>query len=192
MDVVEMHRRAGAEFVRQVESVKPDQWDGPTPCADWDVRTLVNHVVGEERWTVPLLAGRTIADVGQALDGDLLGEDPAAAAASAATEAQAATADPVPTVHLSYGDEDTTEYLRQLIADLLVHGWDLAVAIESTPQLDPELVTEVAAWFEQREAMYRDGGAIAARVPSGPDPVDRLLGAFGRDASWTPGGAVPS
>lgn len=186
MDVVEMHHRAGAEFVRQVESVKPDQWDAATPCSDWDVRTLVNHVVGEERWVVPLLAGQTIADVGSTLDGDLLGEDPAAAAAQAASAAREATADPVPTVHLSYGDEDTTEYLRQLVADLLIHGWDLAVAIGSTPQLDPEVVSEVATWFEQREAMYRDGGAIAARVESGPDPVARLLGAFGRDVSWTP------
>ncbi|WP_083750771.1 TIGR03086 family metal-binding protein [Kribbella sp. ALI-6-A] len=192
MDVVEMHRRAGAEFVRQVEAVGPDQWSAPTPCADWDVRALVNHVVGEERWAVPLLAGRTIADVGDALDGDLLGDDPAAAAAQAAMDAQAATADPVPTVHLSYGDEDTTEYLRQLVADQLIHGWDLAVAIGSTPRMDPEVVDEVARWFEQREAAYRDGGAIGARVPSGPDPVPRLLGAFGRDVSWTPGGAEPS
>lgn len=189
MDVVEMHREAGTEFVRQVEAVGPDQWKAPTPCADWNVRALVNHVVGEERWTVPLLAGRTIADVGDTLDGDLLGDDPAAAAARAATEAQAAAADPVPTVHLSYGDEDTTEYLRQLVADLLIHGWDLAVAIGSTPQMHPEVVDEVAAWFEQREAQYREGGAIAARVPSGSDPAARLLGAFGRDVSWTAGDA---
>ncbi|GAA1552360.1 TIGR03086 family metal-binding protein [Kribbella lupini] len=189
MDVIEMHREAGTEFVRQVEAVKPDQWTAPTPCADWDVRALVNHVVGEERWVVPLLAGRTIADVGDTLDGDLLGDDPAAAATRAAAEAQAATAEAVPVVHLSYGDEDTTEYLRQLVADLLIHGWDLAVAIGSTPHMHPEVVDEVAAWFEQRETMYRDGGAIAARVPNGPDPAARLLGAFGRDASWTARGA---
>ena len=40
------------------------------------MRDLVNHVVGEDRWTVPLVEGRTIADVGSSLDGDLLGDDP--------------------------------------------------------------------------------------------------------------------
>ncbi|MEV6282372.1 TIGR03086 family metal-binding protein [Kribbella sp. NPDC051770] len=192
MDVVEMHQRAGAEFVRQVGAVGAEQWGAPTPCSEWDVRALVNHVVGEERWAVPLLAGRSIADVGDTLDGDLLGEDPAAAAAEAASAAVGATADAVPVVQLSYGEEDTGEYLRQLSADLLVHGWDLAVAIGATPRMDPEVVSEVAGWFEQREAAYRDGGAIAERVPSGPDPVARLLGAFGRDATWTAKNAQPS
>ena len=51
------------------------------------MRDLVNHVVGEQRWVVPLLEGRTVAEVGDALDGDLLGQAPQEAAASAAKAA---------------------------------------------------------------------------------------------------------
>jgi uncharacterized protein (TIGR03086 family) len=194
MDVVELHRRAAAEFVRQVGEVRADQWGDPTPCMDWDVRTLVNHVVGEERWTVPLLAGRTIEEVGDSLDGDLLGEDPASAAGQAASAAQDALADGIPrnaTVLLSYGEESAAEYAHQLAADHLVHGWDLAVAIGSVAQLDPEVVAAVASWFKDREELYRGGGAIGARLEGFSSAADSLLGAFGRDPAWTPGhGAV--
>ena len=56
--------------------VGEDQWGAPTPCADWDVRELVNHVAGEDLWTAPLLEGSTIEEVGDRFDGDLLGDDP--------------------------------------------------------------------------------------------------------------------
>src|SRR6266496_6391101 len=104
MDVVELHQRTTDNSIRLVNEVGPDQWSAPTPCSDWDVRALVNHVVGEERWTVPLMDGKTIADVGDSLDGDLLGDDPAGAATAAARAAQRAAEEPITTVHLSYGD----------------------------------------------------------------------------------------
>ena len=184
MDVVELHNQTVAKFARLVNEVGPDQWSQPTPCADWDVRMLVNHVVGEERWTVPLMEGKTIADVGDSLDGDLLGDDPVAATSAAAREAQAAAARTIAKVHLSYGDEDPDEYLRQLAADHLIHGWDLAAAIGADIRLDPELVGEVAEWFAEREEIYRSSGAIAERVEGFTDPGEQLLGAFGRDPRW--------
>ena len=60
----------------------------------WDVRTLVNHVVGEELWTVPLLEGRTIAEVGDRFDGDVLGAVPSDVVDSAAKAAAAAFEEP--------------------------------------------------------------------------------------------------
>jgi len=186
MDAVELHNRTVGNFAQLVGEVGPDQWSGRTPCADWDVRTLVNHVVGEERWTVPLMAGRTIAEVGTSLDGDLLGDDPIGAATEAASAAQAAAGEPIATVHLSYGDEDASEYLRQLSADHLVHGWDLAAAIGADPRMEPELVSEVAGWFAQREDTYRSFGMTGDRLQGFTDPADALLGAFGRDPAWKP------
>ncbi|MFC9689755.1 TIGR03086 family metal-binding protein [Kribbella sp. NPDC056951] len=186
MEVVELHNRSVEGFVRLVAVVGDEQWSAVTPCADWDVRALVNHVVGEERWTAPLMAGQTIADVGSTLDGDLLGSDPAAAASEAGRAAQAAAALPATAVHLSYGDEDPAEYLRQLIADHLIHTWDLAAAIGADRSLDPDLIGPVADWFADRAELYRSMGMVSAPIAGFTAPGDVLLGTFGRDPRWTP------
>ncbi|NOL42253.1 TIGR03086 family protein [Kribbella sandramycini] len=186
MDIVELHNRSVGAFAQLVQSVRNEQWSAPTPCAEWDVRALVNHVVGEERWTVPLMAGRTIADVGTAFDGDLLGDDPARTALIAAADAQLAAGTDVRTVHLSYGDESTDEYLRQLVADHLIHTWDLAAAVGADRSLDAELVAEVTLWFAERAELYRSAGMVGDPLPSSADPADALLAAFGRDPSWSP------
>ena len=189
LDVAELHRRAVGQWQKALAAVGPDDWGRATPCAGWDVHALVNHVVGEELWTVPLLEGATIEQVGDRFDGDLLGDPVTAArrASSAALAAIAAVDRYAPqggTVHLSYGDERVEEYVRQLSADHLIHGWDLAVAVNADTRLDPEIVDEVARWFEQREQLYREAGMIADRVDADGDPQTRLLAAFGRDARW--------
>ncbi len=110
------------------------------------------------------MRGSTIAEVGDRLDGDLLGEDPRTSALDAASQATAVVAETLPTngkVHLSYGDEDMTEYVAQLAADHLIHGWDLAAATGGDTDLDPDLVADVAAWFAEREDSYRSAGAVA-------------------------------
>jgi len=186
MDVVELHTRTVGNFAWLVTRVGADQWSAPTPCPDWDVRELVNHVIGEERWTVPLMSGRTIADVGHSLDGDLLGDDPLRAVTEAARAAQVAGELRPNVVHLSYGDENPAEYLRQLSADHLIHAWDLAVAIGADAPMDADLVEDVSVWFEEREDLYRSTGMIGERHGGFTDPSDELLDAFGRDPHWKP------
>jgi uncharacterized protein (TIGR03086 family) len=191
MDLVTAYRRSLAGFTERVAQVRPDQWPEPTPCDDWDVRALVNHLVNEDLWTPPLVEGRTIAEVGDRFDGDLLGDDPAGSAARAARQAEDAVAAPgalARTVHLSFGDAPATEYIYQLLADHLVHSWDLAVATGSDPRLDDGAVGVCADWFADREDVYRGAGVIADRVPV-PEPAsaqDRLIAAFGRDPAWRP------
>jgi len=187
MDLNTLYHRTVETWADRVNAVGTDQWDDPTPCRDWTVRDLVNHVVGEDAWTVPLVEGRTLADVGTSLDGDLLGDDPVRAALDAAMAATKSTAERLPgggTVHLSYGDEQLTEYVHQLAADHLVHSWDLAVATGGDTRLDPHLVTEVHAWFSEREQMYRAGGVIGPRGVSHAGAQADLLSAFGRDSEW--------
>ena len=189
MDVATLHRRAVASWEDRVATVGAGSWDAPTPCEKWSVRDLVNHVVGEELWAVPLLAGGTIAEVGDRFDGDVLGADPLSSSSAAAQAAVRSVDDTVPrgaTVHLSYGEESAEEYARQLAADHLVHGWDLAVATGGDTRLDPELVAEVAGWFAEREELYRGAGIIGARVDADPhDPQAQLIAAFGRHPHWS-------
>ena len=159
MDLNTLYHRTVETWVDRVNAVGPDAWEWPTPCREWTVRDLVNHVTGEDLWTVPLLGGATLEEVGDRFDGDLLGEDPIGTALAAAMGATTAVAERLPdggTVHLSYGQERAAEYVHQLAADHLVHAWDLAVATSGDPRLDPHLVTEVAAWFAGR----------AGRLPS--------------------------
>ena len=187
MDTATLHRRAVESWQARVDAVPPDAWEAATPCEAWTVRDLVNHVVGEELWTVPLLQGATIEEVGDRFDGDVLADAPVERSREAARAAQAvvdATAPRGGKVHLSYGDEDVEEYVRQLIADHVVHGWDLAVATGGDTALDPELVAEVARWFAAREELYRAAGAIGPHAPRSGDLQTELLAAFGRDAAW--------
>jgi len=46
MDSIETFTRAVDQTGRIVAAVKPDQLGDPTPCADWDVRALLNHTIG--------------------------------------------------------------------------------------------------------------------------------------------------
>jgi uncharacterized protein (TIGR03086 family) len=184
--ILDLYRRSVRAFVDRVDGVGADQWTNPTPCSEWDVRALVNHIVYEQRWSVPLLAGATIAEVGDRFEGDLLGSDPPASVRAAADEALAAVADPAVldmTVHLSFGDTPAGEYLYQLFADHLVHGWDLAVGIDGDRTLEPTLVRDCLQWFADREQTYRSSGAIgpAGPLPADPTDQDRLIAAFGRD-----------
>jgi len=91
-------------------------------------------------------------------------------------------------VHLSFGDFPGAEYAWQLLADHLIHGWDLAVAAGLEPTLDPAAVDALTPWFAEREEQYRQGGFIGRRVtvPADADPATRLLAGFGRDADWAP------
>jgi len=184
VDIQEIYRRAGAGFAARVHQVD-GRWTDPTPLPGWDVRALVHHLVEEQRWAVPLLAGRTIQQVGDLLAGDLLGDDPVAAfdaAAAAALEAVQADGALEGTVHLSFGDCPGHEYVMQLAADHLVHTWDLARALGVDETLDPAASTAVRDWFADHEPAYRQAGLIGPRVDPAPGsgPGAELLGMFGR------------
>jgi uncharacterized protein (TIGR03086 family) len=185
METPELFRAAVGVFGQRVHAIAEDQWQLPTPCPDWNVRELVNHVTGEDLWCVPLLAESTIAEVGDRFDGDVLGDDPFATWDTAAAAAVAAVAAPGAmdvTTHLSFGDVPGREYTMQLFADHLVHGWDLARAIGADETLPGELVDALATWFADREELYRGAGAIGPKIElaEGANAQDRLLAAFGR------------
>jgi uncharacterized protein (TIGR03086 family) len=184
-DVVGKFERASGHFGTLVQQVKDDQWGNATPCSDWDVRALVNHLVYEARWVPPLLKGQTIEQVGDQFEGDLLGSDPktsyddAIGAAGVAIKAPGATEG---TVHLSYGDTPAGEYVGQLTSDFLVHSWDLARGIGADDALDPDLVQWVDDMARPQAAMLEASGLFdpPIDVADDTDPQTKLLALFGR------------
>ncbi len=75
-DLVEQHRKALDATGRIVRGIDAADMDKSTPCEDYDVRALLNHVVSGNLWVEPLVAGKTIAEVGDRYDGDVVGDDP--------------------------------------------------------------------------------------------------------------------
>ena len=183
--LVELFEAASDTFDDKLHQVPADGWAAATPCTEWDVRALVNHVVGEHRWVEPLMAGKTIADVGGELDGDLLGDDPTAAWHHATGPSHAAFAEPGAmdaTVHLSYGDERAAGYCEQLIFDNLVHAWDLARGTGVDDTLPPDLVEWGIGWATPILPMLTASGAFGEviDVPADADAQTRLLAMVGR------------
>src|SRR5947209_19569276 len=88
-DIAELHALALDHTGRVIAGIASDRWQGDTPCAGWDVHALLNHLVAGNLWAAELGAGGTIEDVGDRLDGDLLGADPAASYATSAAAAAA-------------------------------------------------------------------------------------------------------
>jgi uncharacterized protein (TIGR03086 family) len=184
-DIPELFRRAVERFGEPVDAIPADGWTGPTPCLEWNVRDLVNHLVSECRWVPPLFAGATIAEVGDALDGDLLGEDPVGAWREAGAGAVASISAPGAMermVHLSFGDVEGSRYVGDLVSDLTVHRWDLARAIGADERLDADLVR--ASWdhLSPMAEAWRSAGAFgdAVEVADGADRQTKLLGLTGR------------
>jgi uncharacterized protein (TIGR03086 family) len=178
---------AMAEFDRRVRAVRPEQWHNPTPCTEWDVRALVNHVVVEQLWAPLLLDGATVEDVGDRFDGDQLGDDPVVAWANAAAAAREAFAAPGVLrrfVELSYGRRPAEGYCQEMTLDLTVHAWDLARGIQTDERLDGELVSDVLAFIEPQVEQLAGTGMFASPVAVGDDadPQTRLLALLGRRA----------
>lgn len=184
-EVPDLFRRSIDEFGRRVAQIKGDQWHNATPCTEWDVRVLVNHIVNENRWVPPLLDGKTIEEVGDRFDGDLLGDDPNQAWKESSEEAlDASKRDGAmeTTTHLSFGDFPGSDYITQVAVDHIIHSWDLARGIGADDTMDPDLVQFAYDYFLPQADAWRAGGAFGelVDVPESADPQTRLLALTGR------------
>lgn len=158
-------------------------WDAPTPDDEWSVRDLVAHVIEEQQWVPYLLAGESISTAQkeiQPLREDLR-EEWDLYAFAARTAWMAATPDQL--VQLSSDTVTMADYLREQVADVAIHTWDLARAIGGDEQLDPEVVEAVWTVFEPQKDTLAASGLYASPVPLPEDaPLQfRLLAVTGRD-----------
>jgi uncharacterized protein (TIGR03086 family) len=184
-DVLSLHTQALATFGRAVRAVLPDQWVAPTPCTEWSVWDLVNHMTSEQLWVPALLDGASIDDVGDRYSGDVLDGDPAAAWFAAAAGARDAFSSPGAlerTVHLSSGPTRAMHYCKQMTVDATVHAWDLAKAIGADTSLAARLVTFSMQEVEPHVHGLADSGLFAPsiKVDKRADEQTKLLALLGR------------
>jgi uncharacterized protein (TIGR03086 family) len=185
VDLIDLHARVGRATRAIVAGIAPDMWAAPTNCSK-TVRALLNHVVTGHYWAAELVQGKTIAQVGSSLDGDVLGEDPLGAYDRGLAAAQAAFGRPgglEQLCALSYGNVPGAVYCSHRILDTFIHGWDLARAAGQDGTLDPELVEIAYAMFKPHAPEFAGTGAFAAPidVPAEADTQTRLLAMLGRD-----------
>jgi uncharacterized protein (TIGR03086 family) len=175
---------------RIVVNVTPGQYGLPTPCSEWNVQQLANHLLST------LLLGKALltdtpppveAGPGQVPMEDLIGDDLIGAYRSGAAGLVAATtADAVNRMHTTPIGEMPGMGLAGFTAlDVLVHGWDLAKATGQPTDLDPELAGQLLGFAQQaiNDDMRTQRPLIGPEieVPAGADATARLVAFMGRE-----------
>lgn len=179
------HRAAAAWLDGLAAAVRPDQMGDPTPCEEFDVRALLAHMVSVARKLRATAEGSDITAVPHVTPG--LADDALAglwtAHAQAMLDAWSDDALLDAPVRVPWGTVPGREALLGYLNELLVHGWDLAVATGQHPEADPALVayaTEAVTRLLPPEG--RQGSRFAPVVAPDPDagPTERLANWSGR------------
>ena len=166
-----------------VAGVGAEQWELPTPCEEWDVRALVEHVLG---WMQVFDAAAN----GGAFDGDpadyRLGDDPAAdfrAMADSIVDGWR-TGGMDRTVRLTTGEMPAPMVFNMTLMEYTTHGWDLATATgQPVPFSDEEAEQVLDRARATLRPEYRGPGtAMGDEVepPAGAPAADRLAAFMGR------------
>lgn len=177
-----------------IDKITDHQWDQQVPDdfltrAGSDrptLREVVNYHAYDDAWVPAMLAGQTMAEVGEdKFQGDLLGDDPKASFAALVDTACAAAEeldDLERTVHTSFGDFTAREYLWQVNSFRGLRAHDIAKAIGADPTLPGDLVQALWDEISPHAEEWRSLGVFPAAVPVPDDaPLqDRLLGITGR------------
>lgn len=174
MDPIALFERAASRGAALARSVRPDQHQLSTPCTEWNVEVLLEHMAGGPAYLLTAL-----------------GLDPGPAAAWPSDQVVAACVEalrepgalerrcPSPA-----GFEwSVMEATAGTAMDQLIHSWDLAVALGVDPTLDPEVTEAIVAMFlPQMPEIGRQAGLVGPEVvvPESAPAQDRLLGAMGR------------
>ena len=183
--IADRYRRRAASFTDVVVDVPADQWSAPSPCAEWDARGVLAHVVGSQE-TFARLVERELDP------GPLVDDDPVAAWTVARDQTQAALDDPEMAAAEFDGFAGRTTFAeavdRFLSFDLVIHRWDLARAVDlddTIPEVDLDQAEHAIAemherWGESMRSPTAFGPPLTA--PAGADRQTRMLAFLGRMA----------
>jgi uncharacterized protein (TIGR03086 family) len=193
MDSKKLFEQALEQANGCIKHVHADQLTNDTPCSEWDLRTLINHMVYELLWMPGLLLGKTIDEIGNKYDGDLLGEDIRASWKRASRAALDAVerADPEMVVHLSYGDIPAVDYIHEVGNDMCIHGWDVDQSTNCNLIIDSKLAKAIyESMYPRKEEMAASGIFGSALTVAGDATIqNKLLALYGRRPEQVHGAA---
>lgn len=170
-----------------IAGVRSDQLGNPTPCADWDVRGLLNHFVGGATMFAAAFAGEPLEMDPEAPAPDLVGDDPSGSWATAIDAFNRAVDQPGAVereIQLGFGVMPGAAVLEMLKFDLTVHAWDLAQATGQAFDPPEDVVANADALAHRMiNPEMRSGGAFGPEVtpPDDATPVQRLVAFTGRN-----------
>lgn len=178
---VEQLTRALSAVGDLIAGIGHDQWEAPTPCTDWTVHDLVNHLVGVNRVFAALLRDQVPPE----LRADHLGDDPAAAYRDTGAAVRAGFEAPGAlerTYHGPLGAIPGSAWLQVRITDLLAHGWDLARATGQPAELPEDLAEQALAASQAWLSTASRAGRFGPVQPVADDApaIDRLAAFLGR------------
>lgn len=175
-DLLDLYEHASAWTATKV-AVAATKLDAATPCDDWDVRTLMNHMLDTQHYFVSAARGEDVSPPSP-IPPQLLGDDPGADFDRARAETLSTFAEPGVI-------EKTGPSLGIAFSDQLLHGWDLATATAQDATM-PEGLPEAAYELihgrftdDQRKGVFKP----EVVVTSDASPQDKLLAYTGRDPS---------
>lgn len=174
-DLLDLYERASTWTASKVAGAT-EKLDAPTPCDEWDVTTLLNHMLDTQRYFAGTARGEDVSPPSPNPPDDLIGDDPDAAFDAARDDVASAYGAPGVI-------EKTGPSLGIAFSDLLLHGWDLARATGQDATM-PAGLPEAA--FEMIHGRFTDDqrkGIFKAEVPVPADAPaqDKLLAYTGRD-----------
>ncbi|HET9076333.1 MAG TPA: TIGR03086 family metal-binding protein [Acidimicrobiales bacterium] len=180
--------RSYGHAARVIEGVTPDQLGRPTDCPEYDVATLVDHIVGAAHRAAAL--GRGEQPEGYEFPHIELADAPGELR-RAGKEAEAAWSDDSrlgSTVTMPWGETYTGSTLVDMyLTELATHAWDLAAATGQLDRLDPDLaVPALAAARAMLKPEYRnmieEGSPFGSEIeaPADASPWEELVAFMGR------------
>ncbi|MGC4749121.1 TIGR03086 family metal-binding protein [Micromonospora sp. DT201] len=192
VDIQELNRRAVRQSVEIVSSAREEQWELPTPCAQWSLRQLLAHMTAQNN-------GFAAAADGETEDDSVWREQPAADPGG----------DYIRSAERVIGAFDGPDVMRREFwlpeirrvgafparmaisfhfLDYVVHGWDVGAALGAPPKFDDDIV-EAALEVTRRAvpvgaSRSLPGSSFAPPLPAEGSDQDRLLRLLGRSPAW--------
>jgi uncharacterized protein (TIGR03086 family) len=187
MDVVATFERVLDRANEVIDRVEPDQLGNPTPCTEWDVRAVINHIAGGATMFAECVEQGSVPDerLGELMGGDNLGDDFKGRYRAASDRARATFSMPGAldkTVTLPFGQMPAAAALNIAIMDVMTHAVDIAKATGQDIDDDEVLSIALDVGHQLITDDFRKPGLFDAEQPADPDAsaADKLLAFAGR------------